>query len=129
MKRALLLPALLLVTSLSCVTSPTKPDSIYGAVVDCAKVNPQASAALAAVETCLVGAMAQNYAVCLTGLVTSGHFVIDEVACVVAWYAQQQNGKVAASTATLADLEARSRANAWLANEAIMIRNTYSQAK
>jgi len=127
MKRALLLPALLLVTSLSCVTSPT--DSIYGAVVDCAKVNPQASAALAAVETCLVGAMAQNYAVCLTGLVTSGHFVIDEVACVVAWYAQQQNGKVAASTATLADLEARSRANAWLANEAIMIRNTYSQAK
>jgi hypothetical protein len=129
MKRLQLLPILALMAALASCAGTAKPDSFAGAVVDCAKVNPQASAALAAVETCLVGAMAQNYAVCLTGLVTGGHFMIDEVACVVAWYAQQQNGKVAASTATLDDLEARNRANAWLANEAIMVRNSYNQAK
>jgi hypothetical protein len=73
--------------------------------------------------------MAQNYAACLTGLVTGGHFVIDEVACVVAWYAQQQQDKVAAASASLEEFSARDRANAWLAQEHIGIRNTYEGAK
>jgi hypothetical protein len=112
----------------ACKTVPVNSDSVYGAVVDCAKVNPQASAALASVETCLVGAMAQDYSACLTGLVTGGHFVIDEVACVVAWYAQQpqakqlqQHAKASAPT----DVTVSSHAKAWLSSEAISIRNPY----
>jgi hypothetical protein len=105
------------------------PDQFLGAVVDCAKVNPQASAALAQVETCLFSALAQNYAPCLAGLVTDLHFGVDEVACVVAWYSQQQNAKVGTSTATTQELVARNRANDWLAAERISIRNTYTSGK
>jgi hypothetical protein len=126
MKRIRLLPILVLVAALaSCTTAPVTPSSFAGSIVDCAKVNPEASAALASVVTCVTGALAQNYAVCLSGLVTDGKFLIDEVACVASWYAQQQNSKVAASTASLDDLAARQRANDWLAQERIGIRNTY----
>jgi len=59
-------------------------DKFLNAVVDCAKVNPQASAALAQVETCLVSAVSGNPAACLSGLITDAHFTVDEVACVVA---------------------------------------------
>jgi hypothetical protein len=113
------------ISTTACKTTPVTPDQIFGAVVDCAKVNPEASAALAAVETCLVGALSSNYAACLTGLVTAGKFSIDEVACVAAWYAQQTQAKVASSTATLEELAARQRANDWLAHEEIAIRNSY----
>jgi hypothetical protein len=57
--------------------------------------------------------------------VTAGKFSIDEVACVVAWLAQQTQAKVASSTATLEELAARQRANDWLAHEEIAIRNSY----
>jgi hypothetical protein len=105
------------------------PDSFAGATVDCATVNPEASAALASVEACLLAVVASNYGACLSGLVTEAHFAIDEVACVVAWYSQQQNVKVAAGKYTPADLESRKRAVDWLAAEHISIRNSYSGAQ
>jgi hypothetical protein len=105
------------------------PDQFLDATVDCAKVSPNTSAALSAVETCLLGVVSANYSACLSGLVAEAKWTIDEIACLVAWYAEQQNAKVAASTASLADLEARERANAWLAEKRISIRNSYSGAK
>ena len=101
------------------------PDQFLNATVDCAKTNPQASAALASVETCLIGAVSQNPAVCLTGLVTEVHFTVDEIACVVAYVAQQNQDKVATGKYTDDDLRARQAANDFLAKEHISIRNTY----
>jgi hypothetical protein len=105
------------------------PDQFLGATVDCAKANPEASAALAQVETCLVGALAQNPAVCLSGLVTEIHFAVDEVACVVAYIAQRNQAKVALRTATGDDLRARQAANDWLVRERISIRNSYRSGR
>jgi hypothetical protein len=101
------------------------PDQFFGSVVDCAKINPEAAAESAVVMTCLVGVAAQNPAVCLAGLVTDAKFAIDEVACVVAFIAQQNQGKVAAGLYTEEDLRLRSAANNWLASERISIRNSY----
>jgi hypothetical protein len=101
------------------------PDQFLNATVDCAKQNPEASAALAQVETCLVSAVAGNPSSCLVGLITEGHFAIDEIACVVAYVAQQDQSKVALGTASEADLKARQTATNWLAQEHIKIRNTY----
>lgn len=101
------------------------PDKFLNATVDCAEVNPQKSAALASVETCLMGVLAQNYVACLSGLVTDIHFAVDEIACLVAWVAQQENAKVAKGTYTADDLEARRRAVEWLKQENISIRNSY----
>ena len=101
------------------------PDQFMGAVVDCAKVNPQASAALAQVETCLLATVSGNPAACLSGLVTEIHFSIDEVACVVAYIAQANQDKVAGNKYSQADLDAREAANTWLLQERISIRNSY----
>jgi hypothetical protein len=103
------------------------PDQFLGATVDCARVNPSADAALASVETCLVGAIASNPAVCLTGLITEAHFAIDEVACLVAYVAQMNTDKVGLGIATTANLQERNAANAWLVAERISIRNSYSR--
>ena len=105
------------------------PDQFLNATVDCAKTNPEASAALAQVETCLVGVATSNPAACLAGLLTEGHFVVDEVACDVAYVAQQNQAKVALGKATNDDLRARQAANDWLAQERIRIRNSYPGAK
>jgi hypothetical protein len=105
------------------------PDQFFGAVVDCAKVNPQGSAALAAASTCLMSVVASNPAACLSGLVTELHFAIDEVACVVAYVAQQSQDKVASGTFSGDDLKARQAANDWLVAERISIRNSYSTDK
>jgi hypothetical protein len=105
------------------------PDQFFGATVDCAKVNPEASAALSAASTCLMSVVASNTAACLAGLVTELHFSIDEVSCVVAYISQQQQAKVASGKYTDADLHARQAANDWLIAEHIAIRNTYSTDK
>lgn len=123
MKRRILFPLILLATLGACHS--VKPDQFLDAVVDCAQVNPAASAALAQVETCLLGAVSGNAAVCLSGLVTAAHFTVEEVACVVAWIAQQENDKVATSQATLDDLKLRQAAVDWLTQERIAIRNSY----
>jgi hypothetical protein len=123
------LATIIAIVSLTPACHNVTPDQFYDATVDCAKNNPQSSAALAAVETCLLGVVSQNYSACLSGLVTEGKWSIDEIACLVAWYAEQQNAKVAASTATLEELAARNRANEWLKAEHISIRNSYSGAQ
>jgi hypothetical protein len=105
------------------------PDQFWNATVDCAKVNPESSAALGAIETCLLGVVSQDYAVCLSGLVTEGKFTIDEVACVVAALAQRTNVRVSTASATPADLALRKNANDWLAQHNISIRNSYTPAK
>jgi hypothetical protein len=105
------------------------PDQFAGAVVDCAKVNPEASSTLASVETCLIGAVAGNPSVCLTGLVTECHFAIDEIACVVAYVAQRNQDKVAVGQYTMGDLQERQTANNWLGQERISIRNSYSSGR
>jgi hypothetical protein len=101
------------------------PDQFLNATVDCTKTNPEASAELGAVTTCLMGAVAQNPAVCLTGLITDGHFAVDEIACLVAYVAQQNQAKVATGRYTDDDLRARQAANDFLAKEHISIRNSY----
>jgi hypothetical protein len=101
------------------------PDQFFGATVDCAKQNPETSAALAAASTCLMSVVDSNPAACLAGLVTELHFTIDDVACVVAYVSQQGQAKVAAGTYTDADLHARQAANDWLVKEHIAIRNSY----
>lgn len=105
-----------------------KSDQFLEATVNCAQVNPEASAALGAVTTCLVGAASGNPAACLAGLVTDVKFTVTEVACVVAWVADQENRKVAISAAGPASLEVRNRAIGWLVQERIAIRNTYPGA-
>lgn len=105
-----------------------KPDQFFEATVDCAKVNPDGSAALGSVTTCLVSATTGNPASCLSGLVTEARFTVTEVACVVAWIADRENKKVALSTAGPASLEVRNRAIAWIVQEHINIRNTYHGA-
>lgn len=104
-------------------------DKFLNAVVDCAKVNPQASAALAQVETCLVSAVSGNPAACLSGLITDAHFTVDEVACVVAYVAQQQQSAVASGRYTDATLAERQAAVDWLTRENISIRNSYQPGR
>jgi hypothetical protein len=120
MKTILLIVAL----SLSACHNIT-PDQFLNATVDCAKQNPQASAALAQAETCLMAVVASNPSACLAGLVTDIHFTVDEVACVVAYIAQQNQAKVSSGKYTDADLKERQAANDWLAKEHISIRNSY----
>lgn len=103
-----------------------KPDQFFEATVDCAKVNPESSAALGAVTTCLVGAVSGNPAACLAGLVTEAHWTVTEVACIVAWVAERENQKVTTHAAGPASLEVRNRAISWLVQERIAIRNTYA---
>jgi len=105
----------------------TKPDQFFNAIVDCAQVNPATSAALAQVETCLSSTLTGNVSSCLTGLTTELHFTVDEITCVVAYIAQRENTKVAASTAAGPDLQKRNAAAAWLTRENIAIRNSYSR--
>ena len=101
------------------------PDQFFNAVVDCASTNAEASAALSSVETCLVGVVSQNAGICLSGLVTDAHFTIDEVACVVAYIAQQGTTKAATATATPRDISERNAAVDWLNREHISIVNSY----
>jgi hypothetical protein len=122
MKKLLLIVAFLGVTT-SCHN--VTPDRFFGIVVDCAQQNPQGSAALAQFTTCAFGVLAQNPSVCLSGIVTDIHFTVDEVACVVAFIAQQNQAKVALGNYTPADLQAREVANNWLREKQIAIRNSY----
>lgn len=101
-----------------------KPDQFFEAVVDCAGVNPETSAVTASVVTCLVGATTGNPSACLTGLVTSAHWSIDEVACIVADIAQRENKKVQLDGDPKA-IQVRNVAVDWLASERIAIRNSY----
>lgn len=121
-----------------------KPDQLYQATVDCAKVNPQSSAALGAVEDCVAGLVMSNGAACVKGLVVGMKYddpaieqkvklrwTIDEVACVSAWIAQKNNMAVqlAPMDADMGPLKARMRARdeaaRFLVENQIRIRNSY----
>lgn len=115
----------LLAVAFSAGCHNVKPDQFFEATVDCAKVNPDSSAALGAVTTCLVSAVAGNHAACLSGLVTEAKFTVTEVACVVAWVAEQENKKVAISADGPASLEVRNRAIGWMVEKRISVQNTY----
>src|SRR6266542_61635 len=104
-------------------------DRFYNAVVDCASYNPQKSAALAQFETCVASLLAQNPAACLAGVVTDVHFLVDEVACMAAFVAQETNGKVSTGTANDTDLQARRAAIDFLVKEKIAVRNSYSPGR
>lgn len=124
MKRLLSLAVIVvaLVSSTSC--KQVKPDQFFEAVVDCAKVNPESSAASAAVLTCLTSAISGNPAACLTGLVTEAHWTIDEIACIVASIAQREDKKVQLEGDPNA-ARIRGIAVDWLVRERIAIRNSY----
>lgn len=130
MKRILSIFVFALAASVACPSCHNvTPDQFLNATVDCAKVNPEGSAALAAASSCLMSVVASNPAACLAGLVTDIHFTVDEVACVVAWISQQNQSKVALGTATNDELRARQAANDWLVKERISIRNSYTPGR
>lgn len=118
-----------------------KPDALWGATVDCAKVNPENSAAKSAVINCLTGMVMSNTTACVTGLVVGMKYddpeieskvkirwVIDEVACVTSWVAQQENAKVGTPNERLRTQPTRNAAIDWLVSNHISIRNSYSGA-
>lgn len=119
----------------------TKPDALFGATVDCAKINPENSAAKTAVINCLTGIVMSNTSACVTGLVVGMKYddpeieskvkirwVIDEVACVTSWVAQQENAKVGTLNEGPHTQPTRNAAIDWLAGNHISIRNSYSEA-
>ena len=102
----------------------SKPDVFVGAVVDCAKVNPNNSGAASAVYACLAGALAQNPGPCLAGLVEVGHWTVDEVACIVAFYGQRSNEKLLAKQGGDEDRVVAKAAHDWLVQNKIAVQNT-----
>lgn len=102
----------------------SKPDIFVGAVVDCAKVNPNTNGAASAVYACLAGALAQNPGPCLTGLVQIGHWTVDEVACIVAFYGQRSNEKLLAKQGSTEDQVVAKAAHDWLTENRIGVKNS-----
>jgi hypothetical protein len=101
----------------SCKTTPTSPDSFYHAVVTCTVDNSSNTQAGAAVYKCLTGAVGGDYTACLAGLVTAGTWTVDEVACLVRYYAQTSAQRLNAGTSDSLDQKALDNANAWLLKE------------
>jgi hypothetical protein len=81
MKLSLLILAASL--ALSCGSNKPTPDHFFNVVVDCGKTNPSNPEVAAAVYTCLANAAAGNPSACLSGLLSTGHWTVDEIACVV----------------------------------------------
>jgi hypothetical protein len=115
-----------------------KPDALWGATVDCAKVNPANDAARSAIMSCVAGLVMANTSACITGLVVGMKYddpaieakvkirwAIDEVACVTAWVAEQENAKVGTPLEELRTQPIRNAANKFLTDRHISIRNTY----
>lgn len=125
----------------------TKPDQLWQATVDCAKVNPESSAALGAVGDCLAGVVMSNPSACVTGLIVGMKYedpvveskvklrwTVEEVACVTARIAQLNNDAVQLAPMS-ADpgplqkmIKLRENASRWLAEHQISIRNSYAGA-
>ena len=123
MRHVLFAPILLLVLSISCITTPTKPDGFFQAVVTCTKDNSQSPQAGAAVLQCHTGAISGNYTVCLSGLVTEGHWAVDEIACLVRAYATSSAVRLNSGTPDASDQVVLDNANAWLRAEQIQFRS------
>lgn len=100
--------------STSCKTTPTSPDSFFGAVVTCTKQNSHNDQAGAAVLNCLVNAAGGNYGACLAGLTAAGYWTVEEIACVVRQYATESAQRLNAGVPTPSDAVILERANAWI---------------
>jgi hypothetical protein len=94
----------------ACAHTPT-PTEFKDAIVTCTLENSSNAAAGAAVLDCLTGAVAGNYAACLSGLVTAGQWTVQEVACIVRRLATESAQKLNAGTANNADKLILERAN------------------
>jgi hypothetical protein len=100
----------------------TTPSQFTDALVTCTMENSNNAQASAAVVNCLVGAAGGNYGACLSGLVSAGHWTVDEVACIVRRLATESAQRLNAGTATGTDQAVLDNANAWLAAERIKFR-------
>jgi len=98
----------------ACKTTPTNPDSFFGAVVTCTKENSHNAQAGAAVLNCLMNAAGGNYGACLSGLVAAGYWTVDEIACVVRQYATESAQRLNSGMPTPSDSIILERANQWL---------------
>jgi hypothetical protein len=100
----------------------TTPGTFTNALVTCTQENSNNAQASAAVVNCLVGAAAGNYAACLSGLVSAGHWTVDEIACIVRRLATESAQRLNAGTASGTDKATLDNANAWLRDNAIRFR-------
>ena len=98
------------------------PTEFKDALVTCTQENTNNAQALAAVGNCLTGALAGNYAACLSGLVTELKWTIDEVACMVRKLATESAQRINAGQATDADRTVLDNANQWLKDNQIRFR-------
>ena len=117
MKRLLCTLGLLFLACVPSCHAPVTPDSFYHAVVTCTVDNSSNTQAGAAVYKCLTGAVGGDYTACLAGLVTAGTWTVDEVACLVRYYAQTSAQRLNAGTSDSLDQKALDNANAWLLKE------------
>jgi hypothetical protein len=100
----------------------TTPGQFKDAVVVCTMENSNNPQAGAAVLNCLTGAVGGNYAACLSGLVSGGHWLVDEVACVVRRLATESAQRLNAGTASGTDKATLDNANQWLRDNNIRFR-------
>lgn len=124
MKRVQAILALAVALSFaSCKTSPTTPDSFFGAVVTCAEGNRYEAQATASVMGCLTAAVGGDYSTCIANLLTSGgHWSIDEIACLVRDYATSAAVRLNSDRAAGADSAGLANANDWLRSKRILFR-------
>jgi len=92
----------------------TTPGQFKDALVTCTMENSNNAQASAAVLGCLTNAVAGNYAACLSGLVSTGHWTVDEVSCIVRRLATESAQRLNAGTASGTDQATLDNANAWL---------------
>jgi hypothetical protein len=106
----------------SCKTTPANGDSFYQVVVTCTQENSNNAQASAAVLSCLTSAVGGDYVGCLTGLVSVGHWTVDEVACIVRRYAVESAQRINAGTQTGTDDAVLKNANEFLKQKRIGFR-------
>ena len=100
----------------------TTPGQFKDALVTCTQENSNNTQALAAVGNCLTGALAGDYVSCLSGLVSAGHWTVDEIACVVRKLATDSAQRLNAGTSTSSDRSTLDNANRWLRDNNIRFR-------
>lgn len=103
----------------ACVTPNPKPDSFFGAVVTCTRENSHNAQAGQAVLNCLMNAAGGNYGACLSGLVATGYWTVDEIACVVRQYATESAQRINSGEPTPSDSIILERANQWLRDKQV----------
>lgn len=106
----------------ACKTSPTKPDSFFGAVATCTQQNSHNDQAGQAALNCLLNAAGGDYGACLSGLVAAGYWTVDEIACVVRQYATESAQRINSGAPTPSDSVILERSNQWLRDNQVKFR-------